>query len=75
MKSAKEELSQWYCFRPECLAEAERRLQLREVLSAEGELYEELWGHVPAVNPHRDVGRNAPCPCGSGKKFKKCCMD
>ncbi len=20
------------------------------------------------------VGRNAPCPCGSGKKFKKCCM-
>ena len=19
------------------------------------------------------VGRNAPCPCGSGKKFKKCC--
>ena len=21
-----------------------------------------------------DVGRNDPCPCGSGKKFKKCCM-
>lgn len=20
------------------------------------------------------VGRNAPCPCGSGKKFKKCCL-
>jgi uncharacterized protein len=19
------------------------------------------------------TGRNAPCPCGSGKKFKKCC--
>ncbi len=19
------------------------------------------------------VGRNAPCPCGSGKKFKRCC--
>ncbi len=19
------------------------------------------------------VGRNAPCPCGSGKKFKNCC--
>jgi uncharacterized protein len=27
-----------------------------------------------AVNPHRDVGRNDPCPCGSGKKFKKCCL-
>ncbi len=21
------------------------------------------------------VGRNDPCPCGSGKKFKKCCED
>ena len=26
------------------------------------------------VNPNRDVGRNDLCPCGSGKKFKKCCM-
>jgi len=22
----------------------------------------------------KDVGRNDPCPCGSGKKYKKCCM-
>ena len=21
------------------------------------------------------IGRNQPCPCGSGKKFKKCCID
>jgi methionyl aminopeptidase len=21
------------------------------------------------------VGRNAPCPCGSGRKYKKCCLD
>jgi hypothetical protein len=28
----------------------------------------------PVVNPFRDVGRNDPCPCGSGKKFKKCCL-
>ena len=21
------------------------------------------------------IGRNAPCPCGSGIKFKKCCMN
>lgn len=21
------------------------------------------------------IGRNEPCPCGSGKKFKKCCKD
>jgi hypothetical protein len=28
----------------------------------------------PFVNPLRNVGRNDPCPCGSGKKFKKCCL-
>lgn len=22
-----------------------------------------------------DIGRNAPCPCGSGKKYKRCCLD
>lgn len=27
----------------------------------------------PATNPQRLVGRNDPCPCGSGQKFKKCC--
>ena len=21
------------------------------------------------------IGRNEPCPCGSGKKYKKCCME
>ena len=25
------------------------------------------------VRAQPKVGRNAPCPCGSGKKFKKCC--
>lgn len=25
-------------------------------------------------DPLRKVGRNDPCPCGSGKKFKKCCL-
>ena len=27
----------------------------------------------PIVNKVQKVGRNDPCPCGSGKKFKKCC--
>lgn len=25
---------------------------------------------------HRtSIGRNTPCPCGSGRKFKKCCLE
>ena len=33
----------------------------------------------PAVTKSKElrvkIGRNAPCPCGSGKKYKKCCID
>ncbi len=29
---------------------------------------------APHVNPSREIGRNDPCPCGSGKKYKKCCL-
>jgi preprotein translocase subunit SecA len=27
----------------------------------------------PVQSSHPKVGRNDPCPCGSGKKYKKCC--
>jgi hypothetical protein len=29
----------------------------------------------PYVRDLPKIGRNDPCPCGSGKKFKKCCLD
>ena len=32
--------------------------------------------HPPAstyVREHPKIGRNDPCPCGSGRKYKKCC--
>ncbi|WP_099092286.1 SEC-C metal-binding domain-containing protein [Agathobaculum desmolans] len=25
------------------------------------------------THTHRKIGRNEPCPCGSGKKYKHCC--
>ena len=28
----------------------------------------------PTVRRETKIGRNAPCPCGSGKKYKRCCM-
>jgi preprotein translocase subunit SecA len=28
---------------------------------------------TPVVRDAPKVGRNDPCPCGSGKKYKKCC--
>jgi uncharacterized protein len=27
------------------------------------------------IDPFPKTGRNEPCPCGSGKKYKKCCLD
>ncbi len=41
-----------------------------------------LWGALclrdlffsrPVIDKAREVGRNSPCPCGSGRKFKHCC--
>jgi len=29
--------------------------------------------HGPIVRTEPKIGRNDPCPCGSGKKYKKCC--
>ena len=56
-----EELSCWHAFSPEYLE--------RKNVPAHG-----LGLGEPASNPYRDVGRNDPCPCGSGRKFKKCCL-
>ncbi len=42
-------------------------------------LYDMFWGERQAfarsdlMERQEKVGRNDPCPCGSGKKFKKCC--
>ncbi len=30
---------------------------------------------VPETNDLRHIGRNDPCPCASGKKYKKCCLN
>ena len=39
-------------------------IEEQEKASVEAELREQMF---------RKTGRNDPCPCGSGKKFKKCC--
>ncbi len=61
------ELSTWHGFSQEYLDEMDRR-----TLASAARLQT---GTQPTVrNPFRGVGRNDPCPCGSGKKIKKCCL-
>lgn len=35
-----------------------------------------LWYYFDGVNElnKKKIGRNSPCPCSSGKKFKRCCL-
>ena len=42
------------------------------IVSKTGSVEVPFTGTVQAVAGHK-VGRNDPCPCGSGKKYKKCC--
>ena len=50
-----------------------------DVLSSWHSFREDTERHGPQTlggarrNPYRDIGRNDPCPCGSGKKYKRCC--
>jgi hypothetical protein len=63
-----EELSTWYRFSEEY---REKRERARNVPPTP--LFP-LFANEPICNPMRGVGRNDPCPCGSGKKYKKCCL-
>ncbi len=58
-----EEMSGWAGFQPE---------SPREKIPNSGLLSSLI---TPHRNSLRSVGRNDPCPCGSGKKFKKCCLN
>lgn len=45
-----------------------------DIKQRELDIEEEKKRHIPIVRTERKVGRNDPCPCRSGKKFKKCCI-
>src|SRR5215217_5257102 len=64
------ELSGWYTF-----SDAAQQDQDRWATSPEDAGLAFADTPQPFVDPFKGVGRNDPCPCGSGKKFKKCCLD
>jgi preprotein translocase subunit SecA len=46
--------------------------QAQQLASSEDNQQEDLAAHQPYTREGNKVGRNDPCPCGSGKKFKQC---
>ncbi|MEI7597746.1 MAG: DUF1186 domain-containing protein [Aestuariivirga sp.] len=63
-----EDVSRWYRY-----SEAYIRENSAKASGAGGSAFPWDLADI-AYNPNRHVGRNDPCPCGSGKKFKKCCL-
>jgi len=57
------EMSGWACFKPKLPGDDVSDWGLGASLG------------MPHRDPLRKVGRNDPCPCGSGRKFKKCCLN
>ncbi len=45
----------------------------QEVIEASKNKKQETQSRQNNINNEKKVGRNEPCPCGSGKKFKHCC--
>ncbi len=57
----------------ERLEEQRRRRQEQEMRLNKGPTGDEQKGAETIKRDGDKIGRNAPCPCGSGKKYKKCC--
>ncbi|MGH9890873.1 MAG: PBPRA1643 family SWIM/SEC-C metal-binding motif protein [bacterium] len=61
------------------IVEACNRNGWKVIIGLEPGKPEDLSDFTKLINPPQPVraeptaGRNDPCPCGSGKKFKKCC--
>jgi len=55
-------------------APVERRNPWAEAVESHGEAPRTAPRVAPRNASGQKVGRNDPCPCGSGKKYKKCCL-
>ncbi|MGW8185730.1 MAG: SEC-C metal-binding domain-containing protein [Desulfobacterales bacterium] len=75
---------QWMIKDAESLLELSSATELAEELQIHQDVVAELPEEKPPViiggfhtvrRPVAKIGRNAPCPCGSGRKYKKCCLE
>jgi hypothetical protein len=80
LSDARDTEANW-CF---LLAPPKEREEIRQALAT---LHEQIRKNLPQhtfskwipisqkTAPQPKLGRNSPCPCGSGKKYKKCCLN
>ena len=75
----------WEFYEPEAITkrqirwreEDERRKKrgLKQVADDSANPYIQYVPQETYIRPEPKTGRNEPCPCGSGKKYKKCCLN
>jgi len=51
----------------------EQKVEREEVAKVTGTNKDDSATREPVKRKNAKVGRNDPCPCGSGKKYKQCC--
>lgn len=72
----------WKFYEPDAIAKRQIRWREEDELEEKRVLkniddyldYDSAYHNEPYVRSEPKVGRNDPCPCGSGKKYKKCCL-
>ena len=55
------------------LLKAEIRQNIERKQVAKNAITNDSKDHAKVQKKSTKVGRNDPCPCGSGKKYKQCC--
>jgi uncharacterized protein YecA (UPF0149 family) len=73
LPAAEEQYRKALAAAPAGLDRAAAKTRLAELLRRTGRAAEAEG--LESVRKGRQIGRNDPCPCGSGKKYKKCCLD
>ncbi len=53
--------------------EIQQKVEREQVAKATGTNKDDSVAKGPYRRKHAKIGRNDPCPCGSGKKYKQCC--
>jgi hypothetical protein len=61
------EIEHWACFHIDCEERKRKRMLQNKMIEGSKK------SNTQTVVKDLKVGRNDPCPCGSGKKYKKCC--
>lgn len=78
-EEAEELYGAWSRCKPFWFDDDEMRLRKRQLQSVKKRAIYQDWkltanSRNPETPPPLKIGRNDPCPCGSGKKYKKCCL-